>query len=454
MSYTAFPNLRYEYLSIALFICALIVPAARAMDTNAFAPEINLTETLRLAIQRPAVKAVDQDQQAATSTALASSHAAYWPQLSLLASDSHTNNLPTIPTSTGNLALGEYSQRTAAVTLRQPLIQPALISRADADKFDADAASNTYLRNVQLSEFEGVNRYLDILSLESQLRALADLKAGLDAQAARLAGEEAEGRVLHADTLKVRVTANEAQQQIVALQQDLAVARRKFATAIGQDSAPAPTPLGTLPDIVSLPNSEALAADASHERPDVLALGEETKSYRARAASASDQGWPTLSAFAQYDRYHGVPTLPDHQAEIGVQISWTMFSGDVYSKERDAYEHRADALEQNAAELRRDVVLDIQQAQAEFTTASSVRDLAESAVASAQETFNTRSALYGYGRATIDEVLDADADLAKQKAVLDVARINIVRAWFAYQLAVGRDLAVALNAKLQLKAPQ
>lgn len=445
-------KVRYEILSAALFMCALVVPAARALDTNS-APSIDLTDTLRLAAQRPAVKAVAQDQQAANSTAEASSHAAFWPQFSLAASDTHTDNLPAIPTPGGNLALGDFTQRAGMLTLNQPLFQVAKASQAEADKDLADAASTTYTRSVQLNQFEGVTRYLDILSVESQLRALADLKTGLDAQAARLAGEEAQGRVLHADTLKVQVAANEAQQQIVALEQQLAVARQEFAIAIGQESAPAPAPLGTLPDGVSLANVAAISG-VSTDRADVIALADETKSYRVRAAGASEQGWPTVSAFAQYDRYHGVPTYPDHQTEVGVQLSWTIFSGDVYSKQQDAYEHQANALDQQTVELRRRVSLDIQQAEADYTTATSVRDLAQTAVASAQETYNTRSALYDYGRATIDEVLDADADLAKQKAVLDVARINIVRAWFSYQLAVGRDLAVALNERLQQKASQ
>jgi outer membrane protein TolC len=427
----------------------VVTGALRAAPTE---EQIDLRDALWMAEQRPSVAAARHDAESAHDQAEASGRAVYWPHLTLNGFAEHTSDLATLATPLGELPLGDYSQREIGMELRQPLLQPSAAATARADREEAAAQEATLGRTIEVNAFNAASRYLDILATQSQLGAENDLQASLMNRLGRLTAEENVGRVLHADVLRVRLAVDESQQRIILLEQRLAVARRAFAHALGQDTAPQPARVDDLARNVAIVAAENTNEEAVALRPDVAALAAQARSLDSHADAARNTMRPNLYAMSRYTASSGLANLPPHEFRVGVGLSWPLFSGGVAGKQADAYTAKADSLRDSLMELKRSVALEVHQADADFITATSVRDLAVSAIASAQETLNTRNARYDQGRQTIDDVLDAEADLSKQKALLDVASVSIVRAWLAFQLATGQNLLAVLDRQLRANA--
>ena len=80
------------------------------------------------------------------------------------------------------------------------------------------------------------------------------------------------------------------------------------------------------------------------------------------------------------------------------------------------------------------------EAQASIRTAISLAELAQSGVTASEASRQVRVARYEAGRATVDEVLDAEAAYARQRAQAATAGYRLLTALIAYRLATGASL--------------
>ncbi|HEY6923625.1 MAG TPA: TolC family protein, partial [Steroidobacteraceae bacterium] len=145
-----------------------------------------------------------------------------------------------------------------------------------------------------------------------------------------------------------------------------------------------------------------------------------------------------------YDYRSGDPLFPDHDVVIGVRFKWIIL--DSSRRQRSgAVRLEQRRLDDQLAEQRRQVATDLQRARADFNTAGSLANLADSALISARRTRDMRSELYEYGRINVDEVLAAEAELSGQQAQRRMADLDLVRAWLEYRLAAGLPLELPIH---------
>ena len=88
-------------------------------------------------------------------------------------------------------------------------------------------------------------------------------------------------------------------------------------------------------------------------------------------------------------------------------------------------------------EARRGVEVEVKRAVATLVTAREAVDVSTRGVEQASETARVERERNTAGRATTNDLLDAEAELRDQRTRLEVAKLEVVRAWLRLWLAVG-----------------
>ena len=108
--------------------------------------------------------------------------------------------------------------------------------------------------------------------------------------------------------------------------------------------------------------------------------------------------------------------------------------------QRQAAESQRSALDADIGQLQAAIRVEVAEAQASIRTAISLAELAQSGVTASEASRQVRVARYEAGRATVDEVLDAEAAYARQRAQAATAGYRLLTALIAYRLATGASL--------------
>jgi outer membrane protein TolC len=402
---------------------------------------LGLAEAMRLGAARPRVQAAQDAAQASAAASQVTQHKAYWPALSAAARFEHAENLPEVGTPFGELTLGDHDRYSIDVQLRQPLLNWAVmhdLTRADA--LAASASSSDAARARDEGVYAAAVAYLEVLRARAQLAMAERLRDSLDARLGRVRALYENGRVLEADVLKVQLGRDQAEQQVLEFRQDLAAARAALGLAVAAGGERDAAPLGGLPERLALPGADPDAAALTRQRRDVQALDARIDAFSAKSDAIAAEWVPQVDLVASLGENRGVSILPDHDRVIGVQLSWPIFDGGTRGPRQSALNSEREALRAQREELVSGIAVQLTRARARFVTAAGLRRLALSSVRSATKTLDTRSALYEYGRVHIDEVLAAEAELVGQKAMADLADLDLVGAWVAYQLEAGTPL--------------
>jgi outer membrane protein len=261
-----------------------------------------------------------------------------------------------------------------------------------------------------------VRAYFQLLENE-RLRDVTEANARLDRE--QLANAEAKfrrGRLTKNQLLVVQVALKTDEEQLE--QRALAIAQARYALnqAIGADvNAPTePADVGERP--VVPPTEEALRV-AYRDNPILRSLVEEQQRLEETARSLVSSRFPRLSAGGAVD-YSNSPILEPQDIGSGfVGFSWDL--GTDGRREAEIAEARI-AAERNHLEIERQLrelealVRSTRQAAAERLAALAV---AETAVGQAEENLRIRRQQFDAGRASSEDVLDAQALLSGQRAV-------------------------------------
>jgi outer membrane protein TolC len=430
---------RMGRFSLALLLAVHLscwVPAAAADPQS-----IDLQEAIRRGATRPAQDGLRAEAQAQDLLASAARRDAFAPQLAVTGGIQHTSELATFNTPLGDITPGAYQQHFVQAGVRQPLLNWARMRYGtQAQQLTAESSSLTADRGTSTNGYGAALSYLAAASLQVRLTAAGDLRKSLDERLARAEALFHEGRVLEADVLQIKVRRDEVAQQIVSLTQDQRAASSELGQAVGSDE-----PL--IPEAIRLTTSFTLPAEpddlqaALSRRPDIAALERAAEALELKRKEVEAEQLPTLDASVAYDYRSGVPLFPSHDVVVGVQMTWVLVDGSRVQRS-DALRQERRRLEDQLAEQRHQVATDLQRARADFNTARSQGELADSALTSARRTREMRSGLYEYGRSNIDEVLAAEAEVSGQQAQRWGADLEIVRAWLEYRLAAGLSLEV------------
>ncbi len=329
----------------------------------------------------------------------------------------------------------DQDTNTFALTAAQPLLGllrngydwQAQERAADA----ADAGQRVALAAVREAIRAGFLRYFEARAMEQ----IAAASVGELDEQVRVAQVRLKAGVLtNADVLRVQVAeANARQQQILAHTQ-AQTAHAQLLNAIGLDPADDTVELVEPTELLQAGAAEPPAsAEATHQaeakRPEVLQASLLLKSAQNTRRARAFSLLPDIDLEGGYVRIDGQLFAPHDQWYVGLRANWQVWEwGATFYQERAAT-HQAQAAALDLDGQRRQVATEVQVNLEQTTAARAAVDVAQQAIASAEEAYRVTNALVQAGSATTTDLLDA-------QAALTTARLNLARA--QYERAIAR----------------
>jgi outer membrane protein TolC len=262
-----------------------------------------------------------------------------------------------------------------------------------------------------------VRAYYRLLEAERLRKVTEETLAAERRQLASAESRFESGRLTKNDLLIVQVAVRSTEQRL--RQRDLAIADARWALnqAVGL-AVDAPTAVADVTERPTLPSIEEALAQAWATNPVVTALLEEQQRLEATASALARSRLPRLSGGGAVDYSSSDILQPQTVGSGFVGFTWDLGT----DTRREAEIAQAElAAERNRivleAELRglEAALRFVQQAAAERLAAL---DAAAIAVGQAEENLRIREQQFDAGRATSDDVLEAEAVLAAQRATL------------------------------------
>ena len=445
---------------VALAVCSApgsaAAPAGSAPVSAERVLKLTLEETVERAVNRPRARAADARTAAAHARAVAERRAAILPTVGLAFDLKRRDRDFDFSTPLGAFVLGERSSSSATVEVVQPLLDPArLFFRSKAARSEAVAAAGEALRTRQLLAAEAVKSFLNLLGIDARLGSTASFIASLEASLVEMEERVEAGQTLEADALKVRLDLESAELDRLRLEGRRRVVAHDLGRTVGYDGPVEPVFDRREPNRVESEfdrvesefdrverggalEAEGMIADARERRPDVLAVVAQLKALELRAGAVRAERYPRLSARATWVKSDGDPFLPGELIEGGVDVTWKPFAAATRAPRVAALEAEREALEADLAELRRAVEIEVRDAVARLETARFAARVRQRGVELATETLRVERQRNRAGRSTTNDLLDAEAELRRQRTQSELARLDIVRGRFALELAAGR----------------
>lgn len=420
-----------------LFICCLL---STLLVGPAFATEVTLQDALRAAVAaHPAMQAA-RARASAAAAAIGEARSGWLPHLTAseryLRTDEPANSLFVALNQERNVmadpaydlvdpeAQDDFETR---LQLTQTLYDPAVDFGLRRARTVGKSAAAEAVWSAENTAFAAFRAYLDVQHGQAAL-AWVESSRKEASEIARLAQERRKaGTGLKADELRAGVQLAEAQRRELSARNDLTVARRRLALAIGQ-------PGGEVAITTPLDEQDFPSVTESNldQRADLQALSLQVESA-GLTVSGSKAAWlPRLGLTAHYawhDENH--PLGGDAGAwAVGAGLDWELFDG----LRRSAATARATADQRAAAarldDARREQEFQLAEARLRADEAILQRDSARQAVLEATESRRLLQQRFEAGLADL-------ADLLAAQSALDRARFDAVGAETRRLLALG-----------------
>jgi outer membrane protein TolC len=334
-----------------------------------------------------------------------------------------------------SLAQGNSNFLLSTTTLSQPITHyfrtHAEVNAARADAAGARADSR---RAADEIAFKVKDLFYAILATERRCDAIgAQIRA---AQQRTVETRDAidTGVALEMQAAEVRVQIAQAQHARGQLQDAVADMKLELADMAGLplDTELALTaPAGPEPD--PAPEAASAVKAALAHNPEIDAAAHQLDKGRAAVSAARAEFIPEIGAFAQYIHENGAPFVSPNNGAVGLHLTWTVFE---FGKRRGQVSERQAQVaqaEENLAQVRRRVQIDVEKAVRKLNRAETALDSARQLLASTTEARRVTSDGVEAGTANESALLDADAAMSGAQA--DVLRAVYDRSVAAADLA-------------------
>lgn len=261
-------------------------------------------------------------------------------------------------------------------------------------------------------------------------------------------------RLTQADVMQARAQLSSATLQRDRLRAAVEVTGASLRTMLRLDAG-APLPIGEdimAPDTQAVPSRDNLQAQALSQRPEVRGLQHVLAAHQFHQSAAGGVRWPNLSLVANFDYANpNARSILQQQKfsaswEVGLVLAWSpndFVAAAVQVDEARADGHRAQA---DLKALEERIHTQITQSISDLKVAKASIRTAEEGVEAATEVWQVKRDLLDAGRATSDDVLDAQTVLFRAQLNLVDARVDVRVARARTQYAAGLA-ASALEAK-------
>jgi len=405
-----------------------------------FGADVDLLQALREGIAaRPFAEAARQEASAAASAA-AAARSGYLPRVTLSESFTATDEpagslfatlnqerLVLYPSAAPYNDPDTTRDFETRITLEQPLYDPEISYGARRAEQGAEAAEALARWSREEAAFAVFQAYLAVQSTGAALEwAESSLREARETE--RLSSlRQDSGLGLKADTLRARVALSEAERRVLTSGNDLTLARRRLALALGRSGGEAgiTTPLSV----------ELLASDPplpEGERADLTALGHQAQAadlaYRqSRAAYLPRAGFS--AAYTLHDE--DLPFGSDGNAwSLRAGLTWEIFDGLRRSRLKQSAAATRNAALARHRESSRHAELLVGEARLRAAEARLQLTSARQALDAAAESQRLLTARYDAGIGNL-------SDLLATQAALDGARFQAVSAENRLILALG-----------------
>jgi outer membrane protein TolC len=436
----AFPRPVAASVTAGLLVVLAIAPVAvQAADPLT----LDLDTAMQRAALRPAAEAARSRADAADQVAEAQRRAGYWPTLGASVSGFARDRDLNLVTPLGSFPSGERQGTNGGVDLVQPIIDPAQQwHRVPAAAAEARAQRLQSRRSRQELAATAADAYLTVLAIDARKAVTQAFIRSIAARLAEIREMVEAGRALEADALKLTVSADQARQDLFALDNRRRVAVLDLARSVGHDGPVSPRPA---PDLlaVPVPAADATTARALDARPDLAALEATGEALSQRIAAVRAERLPTLAASASWVWADGSPYEENQWLEGALTVRWVPFAAGTRQPRQAALAARYQALKSQIRETRRGIGLEVGSALSRLETGSGAFTVAQRGVEMAAETLRVERERHLAGRATTNDLLDAEARLRERRTRRELARLEVVRAWVGLWLATGQGEALA-----------
>ncbi|MFT3837533.1 MAG: TolC family protein [Myxococcaceae bacterium] len=299
----------------------------------------------------------------------------------------------------------------------------------DASSLAAEAARRGGVRALEEAVRTGYLRYFEAKAAEdiaaASVQQLGEQKETANARLKAGAGT-------NADVLRVDVAVANAKQQVLAAKSQEASTRAALLIAMGFDKDD-----GTVEFTEPTALEEASPKLIAEEQAQQLAATQRDEVQRAKYEhiAAENGAWnkkwallPQIDAEAAWVNVQGQIFAPANSSYVGLKASWPVWEWGATFYAARAADRQADAAKANIEDQERSVRQEASSRLAELTAAVSAVDVAQTAIASAEEAYRVTQALVKAGSATTTDLLDSQAALTQ-------ARLNLARARYERAIA-------------------
>ena len=426
-----------------MFRKLFLISAAILTMTNSVSAadivDLNLDETVQRALEN----------NRAVKRSIASRESAYWALRQARRRSGPTVSWNTVANAVGGSYYNNdvYNHRLFSNTasISYPIYDGnAMKEGRVAARYGLNSADMALENSLQTIRQTATNYYYNVLRCRNQIEVDQDNVRTLTEHLNNVNAQFKAGTVAKADVLASQVRLANAQQSLVTAQNDYDVA---VATLSNYLLLPADTIIRAQDQLTYQPYNLTLqncTAFALENRPDVAAADYEVKQAESSVRSAKAGYRPTVNASATKG-LNGKTPFRDNISDswtAGISANWNIFDNGVTAAQVSSAKASLASAEENAAEVRERVQLEVQSAFLTLHAAEKNIATTQVAIASAEEDFKIAQVRYAAGVGTNLDVMDASDKLTQAKNNYYTALYTYNTARASLNKAMGMPVAI------------
>ena len=437
--YRANPFSMRSWLSTALLMGALLTAVAAQGAEN-------LTEAWRLAAAANPTLAASLSDTAAATAERRAAEAGRLPSLVASGSIMRLSQSPALAFDTGAgvfrsppLFAGD-EMRMGSIEMRLPLFTGGRLSAGIAAAKAGEQAANAMHTGAAADlRLEVAQAYVAVLRAERALTAATAAVASLQGHHDDVTALVSRDLVPMSDLLAAKVSLAHAQQEHLAAEHAVALARANYNRLLGEPQERVVELALSLPAAAvaaDTPLAELVAA-ALRGRSELQALNARSEQLQSAANAESRKRLPQVVLSGGWQ--HMGSQLLDRQdyAQVGIGVQWQLFDAGATRQRAAALRLAATANSQRAEDTRGGVEWQVRSTWSGVREAAARQHLATAALAQATENERQSRELYGAGLANNTQVLDALRLRTSAQVDYDSAEFDLALSRYQLAHAVG-----------------
>lgn len=418
---------------------------ALGLPSHLAGQELTQVEAVQAALaSNPRLEAARASRESATAQA----QQARWDQLGRLdlgfqwnpSTKTRELSLPTTPPLT--LQLGPPFRNQAEVTFTQPLwTWGALSGKTAAARRREESGRQLETREAQLVAFEATRAYLEALQAQEAVAVAEQTVAQGQTFLLTARARVAQGAAPKLDVLKADLSLSEAESRLIAARNQDRSARQALVT-VTKDERFRSTPLHPFEaPRQDLPGEVEAIAQATSQRPDLKGSAAQAEALRIGAAAEQAAGLPSLhfrtALSVASDHADGLGQASNRTYAVGLALQWEALSSRRAQLRKADYSARARAQEAQTRTLEDQLIQDVRNQRWRIENARAQIEVAQRALAQAEEQARISRLAYQEGIRTAVERQGDEVALADARYRLIAARLDLGLAWASLRLALG-----------------